>query len=75
MLWHGESLLRDGARVGHVTSGAYGYTLGAAVGLGWVHAEDPIEPGWLESGTWTVEIRAREVPAIVSLRPFLGGGR
>jgi heterotetrameric sarcosine oxidase gamma subunit len=76
MLWHGESLLRDGARAGHISSGAYGYTLGAAVGLAWVQAEDPIEPGWLESGTWTVEIRAQEVPATVSLRPFLtGGGR
>jgi heterotetrameric sarcosine oxidase gamma subunit len=70
MLWHGESLLRDDARVGHVTSGAYGYTLGSAVGLAWVHAEDPIEAVWLETGTWTVEIRTRQVPAEVSLRPF-----
>jgi heterotetrameric sarcosine oxidase gamma subunit len=78
MLWHGESLLRDGVRVGHVTSGAYGYTLDAAVGLGWVHAGDSFDPGWLASGTWTIEIRAQEAPATVSLRPFpivSGAGR
>ena len=32
-LWHGESLLVDGRRAGHVTSGAYGHTLGASVAL------------------------------------------
>jgi glycine cleavage system aminomethyltransferase T len=69
MLWHGESLLRNGVRVGHVTSGAYGHTIGAAVGLAWVHG-DVADPGWIPEGTWTVEIRTREVPATVSRRPF-----
>ena len=32
-LYHGESVLQDGRVVGRVTSGAYGHTLGAAVGL------------------------------------------
>ncbi len=73
-LWHGESVLRDGARVGHVTSGAYSPTLGASVGLAWVH-EDPIDAEWIGAAAWTVEVRAREVPAAVSLRPFpLGRG-
>src|SRR5207237_9538094 len=34
-LWHGESVLVDGRRAGHVTSGAYGHTLGASVALAW----------------------------------------
>ena len=33
LLYHGESVLQDGRVVGRVTSGAYGHTLGAAVGL------------------------------------------
>jgi 4-methylaminobutanoate oxidase (formaldehyde-forming) len=70
MLWHGESVLRNGERVGHVTSGAYGPTFGASVGLAWVHATEPIDGGWVAAGTWTVEIRTREVAARVSVRPF-----
>ena len=38
LLYHGESLLCDGGVVGRVTSGAYGHTLGAAVGLAFVEA-------------------------------------
>ena len=33
LLYHGESVLQGGRVVGRVTSGAYGHTLGAAVGL------------------------------------------
>ena len=38
LLYHGESVLQDGRIVGRVTSGAYGYTLGGAVGLASVEA-------------------------------------
>ncbi|GIU98242.1 MAG: dehydrogenase [Actinomycetota bacterium] len=70
MLWHGESVLRDGERVGHVTSGAYGATLGAAVGLAWVHRFDGVDDDWLASGRWSVEVRDRTVPAVVQAAPF-----
>ena len=33
LLYHGESVLREGRVIGRVMSGAYGHTLGAAVGL------------------------------------------
>ncbi len=36
LLYHGESILLEGRVVGRVSSGAYGHTLGAAVGLGFV---------------------------------------
>ncbi len=38
LLYHGESVVLDGRIVGRVTSGAYGYTLGAAVGFAYVQA-------------------------------------
>jgi 4-methylaminobutanoate oxidase (formaldehyde-forming) len=64
MLWHGESVLSGDQRVGHVTSGAYGHTLGSAVGLAWVHGEvSPDAPA-------TVEVRNRKVPATMSSKPF-----
>jgi glycine cleavage system aminomethyltransferase T/glycine/D-amino acid oxidase-like deaminating enzyme len=69
-LWHGESVLRDGERVGHVTSGAYGFTLGGGVGLAWVHGPDGVDDAWLDSGGWRVEIRDRQIPATVHARAF-----
>src|SRR4029077_605133 len=41
-LWHGESVLLDGRRAGHVTSGAYGHTLGASVALAWIHDDEGV---------------------------------
>ncbi len=45
LLYGGESLLCEGAIVGRVTSGAYGHTLGAAVGLAFVERPGGGEPG------------------------------
>ena len=62
VLWHGESMLRDGARVGFVTSASIAPTLGGSVGLAWIHG--PID------GEWQVEVRAEAVPCRVSVEPF-----
>jgi heterotetrameric sarcosine oxidase gamma subunit len=71
VLWHGESLLRDGGRVGHVTSASFGFTLEASVGLAWVHDDgEGVDDAWLGTGAWTAEIRCEDVPAIVQARPF-----
>jgi 4-methylaminobutanoate oxidase (formaldehyde-forming) len=64
MLWHAESVVVDSERVGHVTSGGYGYTLGSAVGLAWIHGDVP------EDAPVTVEVRNRPVPATISSKPF-----
>ena len=36
LLFHDEPIVMDGERIGLLTSGSYGHTLGAAVGMGWV---------------------------------------
>ena len=41
LLLHGESMLLDGVIVGRMTSGAYGHTLGAACGLGYLRGDVP----------------------------------
>jgi 4-methylaminobutanoate oxidase (formaldehyde-forming) len=79
LLYGGESLLCEGAVVGRVTSGAYGHTLGAAVGLAFVEA--PSGGGELRaivaSRAVTVDVAGTLVPATLSERPFYdpGGGR
>lgn len=70
LVWHGEPVLLDGRRAGHVTSGAFGPTLGVPVALAWVRADEPIGRDLLDGARVEVEIRDRLVPAAASLRPF-----
>jgi 4-methylaminobutanoate oxidase (formaldehyde-forming) len=62
MLWHGEEVFVGADRVGYVTSGGYGHTLGAPVGLAWIHGDVP--------ATATVEVRGRKLAASLSVQPF-----
>lgn len=63
---HDEAVFCDGVRVGRMTSGSYGHTLGGAVGIAQVDASAPVSP----DGSFTVLCRGRQVPATVSRRPF-----
>jgi 4-methylaminobutanoate oxidase (formaldehyde-forming) len=71
MLWGGELILRDGEPAGQVTSGAWGETLGAPVGLGYVRHHDGgvITPEYLRTGRYQVNVSGQLRPATVSLRP------
>ena len=70
LLFHAEVVRRDGIAVGYVRAASYGHTLGGAVGLVMVEADEPVDAAWIAAGAWTVEIADREWPATVSLRPF-----
>jgi len=69
-LFHGEVIYRDGERAGYIRAGAYGYTLGGAVGLGFVESQEPVTKAWVESGSYQVEVAGTRYPAIASLRPL-----
>jgi 4-methylaminobutanoate oxidase (formaldehyde-forming) len=64
MLWHGEQLFVNDRHAGHVTGGGFGHTLGAAVGLAWVHGDVPSD------ADVTVQVRGRQVLATLSEEPF-----
>ena len=64
MLWHGEQLFVNDRDAGHLTSGGFGHTLGAAVGLAWVHGDVPA------GADVTVQVRGRQVLATLSEEPF-----
>jgi heterotetrameric sarcosine oxidase gamma subunit len=70
LMYHGEVALRNGVPVGDIRSASYGFTLGGAVGLTMVHAEEPVDQAYLDSGTWEVNIAGEFYPAEVSLRPM-----
>ena len=51
VLFGGEPVLLDGSWVGYVRAGAYGHTLGGAVGLAVVENADGVTPQWLAAPT------------------------
>jgi len=63
-------VLQDGRVVGRVTSGAYGHTLGAAVGLAAIDGAPARADEIVSAGAVEVEIAGERVPARLSARPF-----
>ena len=70
MLYHNEPIWRDGEIVGYVSSGMYGHTLGAAVGLGYVSHPGGTSDEFIHSGAYEIEVACERVPARASLSPF-----
>ena len=71
ILHHNEPVLRNGKVVGYVTSGAYGYTSGSAVGLCLVSLPDgETDVETLETGEFAVVVEGVTFSADVSLAPF-----
>jgi 4-methylaminobutanoate oxidase (formaldehyde-forming) len=70
LLYHNEPIWRDDVIVGFITSGMYGYTLGGAVGLGYVNHEDGVNPAFVKSGRYEIEVAGVRIPATASLRPM-----
>ncbi len=69
-LFHGEVVLRNGKALGTVRSASYGHTLGGAVGLTMIEANEPVTPEFVEKGSWEIIVANDKVPAVASLRPF-----
>ena len=71
LLFHGEPILRDGRIVGHLTSGNYGHTLGAAIGLGYVPCPEAGEtPASMLASSYAIEVAGRLFDAEASLTPL-----
>ena len=67
LVYHNEPIWHDDTLVGHVTSGAYGHTLGGAIGLGYVDTAKVPNPA---EGHFSIEVAGERVPAEVSSRPM-----
>ena len=70
LMFHAEVLRRDGRPVGYLRSASYGFTLGGAVGLAMIDADEPVDQEYLDAREWTVDIGGSVYPAVVSLRPL-----
>ena len=70
LIYHNEPIWRGDEIVGHITSGAYGHTLGGAVGLGYVSAQPGAPADAVLGATYEVEVACERFAAEVSLRPL-----
>jgi heterotetrameric sarcosine oxidase gamma subunit len=74
LMFHAEVVHRNGEPAGYIRSASYGFTLGGAVGLAMIDADEPIDQAYLDSGEWTVQIGDAVYPAVASLRPMYDPG-
>ncbi|MGD8285437.1 MAG: FAD-dependent oxidoreductase [Desulfobacterales bacterium] len=68
MLYGSEPIYRDSIWMENLTSGAYGFKLGSAVGMGYVKDENGITDDWILAGKYEVEVEGRMIPAKIHLR-------
>lgn len=70
LLYGNEIIYRDKAIVGFLQTGAYGFTLGGAVGMGFVENEEGATTDFINSGTYEIDIAGVRYPAKASLKPM-----
>jgi 4-methylaminobutanoate oxidase (formaldehyde-forming) len=69
LLYHNETILRDGDVVGYLSSGNYGHSLGAAVGMGYVPCAGEKAADVLAS-SYEIDVAGTRVKATPSLKPM-----
>ena len=72
LMYHEEPIFRNGKLAGRTTSAMYGYTLGGAVALGYVHSDKDggVTKEFIESGEFQIEIACKKYSAKASIRPM-----
>lgn len=65
-----ETIYRNGTRCGWLSSGGYGHTVGAAIGMGYVRHPDGVSRDYVLRGTYELEVATKRVPAEVTLAPL-----
>ncbi|MEZ5667694.1 MAG: FAD-dependent oxidoreductase [Alphaproteobacteria bacterium] len=69
-----ETLYRDGERVGWLTSGGFGHSVGRPIGFGYVRNPDGVDEGWLTSGDYALEVATERLPCRIHLQPLFDPG-
>jgi 4-methylaminobutanoate oxidase (formaldehyde-forming) len=65
-----ETIYRDGERVGWLSSGGHGHTVGKAIGMGYVRHSGGVTEDFVRAGRYELEVASERVPAEVHLEPL-----
>ncbi|VAV89414.1 Sarcosine dehydrogenase, partial [hydrothermal vent metagenome] len=70
LLYGEEPIMMNGEPVGYLRSGAYGHTLGGAMGMGYIEHADGVTLDLITSSTFEIQVAGERYPARASLRPM-----
>ena len=65
-----ETIYRDDMRVGWLTSGGFGHTVGMNIGYGYVRAVDGVTDAMLDRGRYELEVAAARMPCTLHRQPL-----
>ncbi|KAE9631021.1 GcvT family protein [Parasedimentitalea maritima] len=65
-----ETIFRNGERVGWLSSGGYGHTVGKSIGYGYIRSEGGVSAEYVASGEYELEVATKRVPCKVHLQPL-----
>jgi 4-methylaminobutanoate oxidase (formaldehyde-forming) len=65
-----ETIYRNGERVGWLTSGGFGHTVGKPIGYGYVRNAEGVDEAYLRAGSYELEVATERVKARIALEPF-----
>jgi len=74
LLYGEEPIVYEGKTVGYLRSGAYGHTLGGAMGFGYVENESGVTVDQVKSDGFEIQVAGERYPAKASLRPMYDSG-
>ncbi|MEM6986521.1 MAG: FAD-dependent oxidoreductase [Pseudomonadota bacterium] len=69
-----ETIYRDGQRVGWLSSGGFGYTVGKSIGYGYVRNTAGVDVDFIEAGTYELDVATERVRAEVHTAPLYDAG-
>jgi glycine cleavage system aminomethyltransferase T/glycine/D-amino acid oxidase-like deaminating enzyme len=66
-----ETIYRNGERVGWLSSGGFGYTVGKSIGYGYVRHSESVDRAYVSSGEYELEVANTRVPCTVHMAPLI----
>lgn len=70
VLFHDEVIWMNGEIAGYISSGAYAFTLGASVGMGYIRHPDGVTADLIKDASFDIEIAGKRFSAEASFRAF-----
>lgn len=66
-----ETIYRNNVRVGWLTGGGFGHTIGKPIGFGYVRNHEGVSNEFLTTGTYELEVATLRVPATLHMAPLV----
>ena len=75
VMWREDVIYLDGKVACYLSSGAYSFTLGSSVGMGYVHFAGGVTPDVIDNGRWEIDIAGERFQVFASFKGFFDPNR